>query len=145
MVLIDVNVLLYAHREDTAKHGECRAWLEALAGSGEAFGISDLVLSSVLRIATHPRVFSPPTPLDRAIEFCEAIRNLPGCVIISPGARHWQIFLRLCRAAEARGNLVPDAYLSALAQEIGCVLVTTDRDFSRFPGVRWNPPQIELD
>ena len=140
MVLIDANVLLYALREDAPKHGECRAWLEALVSSGDAYGVSELVLSAVLRIATHPRVFSPPTPLDRAIEFCEALRDQPGCVIVNPGSRHWGIFLRLCREAEARGNLVPDAYLAALALESGCELVTTDRDFSRFPGVRWSPP-----
>lgn len=140
MFLIDANVLLYALREDAPKHAECHDWFEALVNSGAAYGISELVLSAVVRIATHPSIFNPPTPLERVLEFCTTVREQPNCVIVNPGPSHWSIFTRLCREAAARGNLVPDAYLAALALESGCELVSTDRDFSRFSGLRWSPP-----
>ncbi len=69
MILTDVNILLYAHREDVADHRRFRDWLEAIISSEEAFGVADLVLSGFLRVATHARIFHPPTPLERAIEF----------------------------------------------------------------------------
>jgi predicted nucleic acid-binding protein len=79
--------------------------------------------------------------LEDALRFADEVRSPANCVLITPGARHWDIFTRLCRAAEARGNLVPDAYLAALAIESGSDWITTDRDYSRFPGLRWRPPQ----
>ncbi len=84
----------------------------------------------------HPRIFSPPAPIERALEFANALRAQPNAVIVSPGARHWEIFERLCLGAGAKGNLVADAYLAALAIESGSEWITTDRDFSRFPGLR---------
>ena len=140
MVLVDVNVLVHAFREDAPRHAPLRAWLEELVGSDSAFGVADLILSGFLRVVTHPGVFTPPTPLEKALEFVEALRSQPNCIVVSPGDRHWQIFTRLCREADARGNLVPDAYLAALAIESGSELATTDRDFARFPGLDWRPP-----
>ncbi len=103
-------------------------------------GVSDLVLSGFVRIVTHPRVFSPPAPVDRALAFAIALRSQPNAVAVAPAARHWEIFERLCLAVGAKGNLVPDAYLAALAIESGSELITTDRDFSRFDGLRWRHP-----
>lgn len=140
MRLVDVNVLVYAFREDAPEHIEYRDWLNALVSSHEAYAVSDHVLSGFLRIATHPRVFHPPTPLPRAIAFAEAYRDRPNAVPITPGKRHWGVFKQLCESAGARGNLVADAWLAALAVEWGCELVTTDRDFARFPGLRWRHP-----
>ncbi len=140
MRLVDVNVLIYAFREDAPGHADHRDWLNALVSSDEAYGVSDHVLSGFLRVATHPRVFHPTTPLARAIAFADAYRDRPNAVPIAPGARHWHLFTTLCRKAGARGNLVPDAWLAALAIERGCELVTTDRDFARFPGLRWRHP-----
>lgn len=137
MYLPDVNILVHAYREDSARHEECRDWLEGVIESEGAFGISDLVLSGFLRVVTHPRVFNPPTPLGNALEFVETLRSTPNCVVLSPGPRHWAIFTRLCGDADAKGNLIPDAYLAAVAIESGSEWVTTDRDFSRFPGLRW--------
>jgi uncharacterized protein len=104
--------------------------------------MSDLVLSGFLRIVTHPKAVSPPEPIERALSFVEAIRSQPGCVPIAPGPRHWDIFTRLCREAGTKGNLVPDAYLAALAIESGSEWITTDRDYSRFPGLRWRHPLV---
>ena len=93
-----------------------------------------------LRVVTHPKVFDPPTPLEPALEYAEAMRSQPNCVVLAPGSRHWGIFVGLCRRANARGNLVPDAYLAALAIESGSQFITSDRDFSRFDGLEWRPP-----
>ena len=140
MVLPDVNVLVAAYRDDASEHASCRSWLEAVLAGHEAFAISDLVLSGFLRIVTHPRIFLRPSPLDHALEFANAIREQPHCVPVSPGPRHWEIFARLCRNAEVRGNLIPDAFYAALAIEFGCEWVTFDRDFARFEGLRWSRP-----
>jgi toxin-antitoxin system PIN domain toxin len=140
LILPDVNVLVYAFREAAPRHSEYRNWLLQRLESRESFGCSDLVLSGVLRVLTHPRVFAPPTPLSNALEYTEALRTQPNAVWIKPGARHWELFTELCVRGGAKGNLVPDAWLAGLALEHGCELVTTDRDFARFPGLRWRHP-----
>ena len=140
MRLIDVNVLVYAFREDAPDHKAFADWLNAVINGREAFGLSDLVLSGFLRIVTHPRVFSPPTPLAPALAFAQAIRSAPQAIALVPGPRHWEVFTEVCRESRAKGNLVPDAWLAALAIESGSELVTTDRDFARFPGLRWSHP-----
>jgi uncharacterized protein len=106
----------------------------------ESFGVSDLALSGFLRIVTHPRVFSAPSPITRALDFAETIRSARNCITVHPGERHWEIFRDLCQRAEARGNLVPDAWFAALAIESGSEWITTDRDYARFPGLRWRHP-----
>ena len=140
MQLVDVNVLVYAHRKDSQDHDRYRAWLETWMDSDSAFGVSDLVLSGFVRVVTHPRVFKRPTPTDLALEFATAIRSRPNCVPIAPSSRHWEIFVRLCGDVTARGNLVPDAYLAALAIESGSEWISTDRDYSRFPRLNWRHP-----
>ncbi len=140
MQICDVNVLVYAHREDVPNHRRYRAWLEELVNGEQAYGVSDVVLSGFVRVVTHPKVFTRPSPLRDALTFCDQIREQPGAVHVRPGERHWDIFRRLCTEGAARGNLVPDAFLAALAIESGSELVTTDRDFSRFGGLRWRPP-----
>ena len=140
MILPDVNVLIYAHREDAEGHARYRSWLESVLRGEEPFGISDVVLSGFLRVATHPRIFNPPTPPATAIEFVKLIRNQPHAVPVMPGPRHWEIFLRLCNEPGVKGNLVADAYLAALAIESGSEWVTTDADYSRFAGLKWHRP-----
>ena len=140
MDLLDVNVLVYAYREDSPNHGAYRLWLEGLNRGDETYGITDIVISGFLRIVTHPGIFNPPSDISSAIEFAIQVRNQPNCVQIYPGPRHWPIFTRLCQQVNASGNLVPDAYLAALAIESGSVWVTTDRDYSRFPGLKWRHP-----
>ncbi|HEU0074526.1 MAG TPA: type II toxin-antitoxin system VapC family toxin [Dehalococcoidia bacterium] len=140
MLLTDVNVLVYAHREDAADHERYKAWLEEVVNGAEAFAMADIVCSGFLRIVTHPSVFVPPSPLDDALAFVEAIRAQPNCVVVAPGQRHWEIFRELCRSSGVRGNLVPDAYLAALAIESGSEWITTDGDYGRFAGLRWRRP-----
>jgi len=143
MVLLDANVLVYAHRSDVPNHTAFRHWLEGIINGDGAFGVSDLVLSGFLRVVTHPRVFDPPSSLADALAICAEVRGPPNCVEVRPGPRHWEIFVKLCRASEAKGNIVPDAFLAALAIESGSEWITTDRDYSRFPGLKWRHPLAE--
>jgi hypothetical protein len=140
VILVDVNVLVYGFREDASGHARYLNWWEQQIASPHAFGIADLVLSGFLRIVTHPRVFDPPSPLEDALRFVERLKRLRNYVEIRPGPRHWDIFVDLCRRANSRGNLAPDAYLAALAIESGSEWITTDRDFGRFPDLRWRHP-----
>lgn len=140
MILVDVNVLVYGFRADAPDHSRYRKWWEERMQSDQGFGLSDLVLSGFLRVVTHPRIFDPPTPLDAAFRFLHALRSAPNCVNIQPGPRHWNIFSRLCQDVNARGNLIPDARLAALAIESGSEWITTDKDYTRFPGLRWRHP-----
>lgn len=140
MILIDVNVLVHAFRADAPRHAEFNRWLRARVDAREPFGISDVVLSGVLRVLTHPAVFRPPTPIEPAVAFAEYLRSQPNCILVTPGARHWEIFTSLCTTSRAKGNLVPDAWLAALAIEHGCEWITTDRDFAAFDGLRWRHP-----
>lgn len=140
MILPDVNVLVYAHREECDRHAEYREWLEQLRSSGAAYGVSDVVLSGCLRVLTHPGIFDPPTPASQALRFVRQIREHRNAVPVAPGARHWGIFCDLCEKTGARGNKVPDAFLAALAIESGSEWITTDRDYARFPGLRWRHP-----
>ncbi|MDF0665981.1 MAG: type II toxin-antitoxin system VapC family toxin [Nitrospira sp.] len=140
MILPDVNVLVYAHRQDSTRHSDYRDWLNQILRSDAAFGISDLVLSGFLRVVTHPRIFGDPTPLAIAMEFVASVRDHPNAVTLAPGERHWDIFQRLCREVNAKGNLVADAYLAALAIETGAEWITTDRDYARFSALRWRHP-----
>jgi uncharacterized protein len=140
VVLPDVNVLVYAHREDTRDHEDYRDWLEGVVDGPNAYGVSDLVLSGFVRLVTSPRVFREPTPLDRALAFTRAVRERPHCVHVTPGTRHWELFTSLVNEGAARGSLATDAWLAALAIESGCDWITTDRAFARFPGLRWRHP-----
>jgi len=140
VLLFDVSVLVYAFRPDASRHADYQVWLERLVGGQEAFGLSELVVSGFLRVVTHPRAYRPPSRLDDALKAAQRIRARPNCIALRPGARHWDIFAGLCRAVGAKGNIVPDAYHAALAIEHGCEWITTDRDYSRFPGLRWRHP-----
>lgn len=140
MILCDVNVLVYAYRTEAPEHVRYARWLREAIASEQAYGVSELVLSRFLRVVTHPRGMTTPAPMESALAFADELRQQPNAVHLSPGSRHWDVFARLCSEANATGNLVPDAYLAALAIEHGAELITTDRDFARFPGLRWRHP-----
>jgi len=140
MILLDVNVLVYAFRGDIPRHAEYRAWLLAASAGDTACGASDAVLSGFIRIVTHPRIFTPPAQVEDALGFIDKLRARPSYVHVVPGRRHWRIFDHLCCEAGAKGNLVPDAYLAATALEVGAELATADRGFARFRGLRWQHP-----
>ncbi len=140
MVLLDVNVLVSAMREDAPRHEVMKGYLERLRRAPEPFGVSELVLSAALRVLTHPRVFVPPTPLEAAVAWVVALRATPNLVLVAPGPRHWEIFLDLLGETGAIGNLISDAWHAALALEHGCEWISEDADFGRFAQLRGSRP-----
>jgi len=132
MRMPDVNVLIYAHRADDPAHGFYRAWVEALADGLEPFALSLEVAVAFVRVVTHPRYPGGPTPLPQALAVIESLRQMPGCRLLAPGVRHWELFRRLCEATGAVGKQVADARHAAAALEHGCTWVTRDTDFNAF-------------
>src|SRR6266487_549209 len=102
MQLLDVNILLYAARLDAPDHEKYATWLEDLINGSEPFAVSELVLSSFIRIATNPKAFKEPSTLDEAFEFADQVRDQPHCVQPQPAAQHWDIFRDLCRQVSAK-------------------------------------------
>ena len=140
MRCVDVNVLVYAHRPESPDHERYRDFLERIRREDEPLALSSLVLSGFLRVVTHHRVFREPTPLTTAVEFVQVLRSSPNVVSVSPGDRHWDIFLGLCREIDARGNDVSDAFHAAIAVESGATWYSADRGFARFRSLRWAHP-----
>lgn len=143
MVLFDINIFVYCHREDSPHYKQIRQYAETIFNDIQPFGYSPLVLSGFLRIVTHPKIFTPPSSTLIAIQFIEEIISLPNAIKIIPGQLHWQLFTDLCQKIRAKGNLIPDAYFAALAIESGCTWISTDRDYTRFPGLDWLDPLTE--
>ena len=142
MMLPDVNVLIYAFRQDVPQYAICRPWLESIVEGDARFGLSPLTLSAVVRITTNPRSYRMPSTLEEAFLYCNKLLAQPHCQVVEPGERHWDIFQRLCVETDTRGRRVSDAWLAALAIEWGCEWVTLDRDYARFPGLKWQVPKL---
>jgi uncharacterized protein len=140
MDLLDVNILLNAHRRDAPRHLEFLAYVQSLVNGDQPFAIPAVVFSGFFRVATHPRIFDPPSKFDDALIFAEQLRSQAHCIAIVPGGRHWSIFVDMCRKGAARGSLISDAYLAAMAVEANAELVTDDRGFGRWPGLKWRHP-----
>ena len=140
MILPDVNVLIYAFRQGFPQHEVCRRWLDRVVGDETRFGISPLALAAVVRITTNARTYAPPTSVEAAFRFCDNLLAQPNCQIVEPGSRHFDIFKRLCVETGTRGAKVTDAWYAALAIEWGCEWVTLDRDYARFPGLKFSAP-----
>ena len=140
MILPDVNVLIYAFRQESVDHDRYREWLLGVVNGAESYGLSEFVCSSFLRIVTNRRAFEPPASIEDSLVFLNGLRDREHCVLVSPGPRHWAIFTELVRSVGATGNSVPDAYFAALAIDSGSEWVTTDRGFARFPGLHWGHP-----
>jgi len=140
VIIPDVNVLIYAFREDLPDHARYREWLVRTLAADEPVALPGQVVSGFMRVVTNPRVFSPAVPPAEAARYVQALRSAPGAVELRLADSHVGTFLRLCVEVNAKGNLVADAYLAAIAIELDALLVTTDRDFARFPGLRWRHP-----
>lgn len=140
MYLLDVNILVQAHREDADKHQSISAWLQSAMAEPAGVGVSELVLSGCLRIITHGKIFTRPTPVKTALEFVHDFRNRDEVTLISPGSAHWEIFYGLCKRMSLRGNQIPDAYHAALAIETGCQWASLDWGFRAFPGLKCYHP-----
>ena len=136
MLVPDVNVLLAGYRSDHTHHRLGRRFLDEARAGSTAIGVSDVALASLVRLATNPRVFVRPEPIDAVLDFIDVLLE-PPAQLLQAGANHWTRFAELCRHLQLRGNLVPDAYLAALALEQGAELITFDRGFGRYPRLRW--------
>lgn len=139
MLMPDVNILVYAHREDEDRHKPYAKWLKAVVDGPQPFSLSVLVAVGFIRIVTNPGIYKNPTPLPVALAAIEQLAGHPACRLALPGGSHLKDTLQLCRAASAAGKLVADAQHAALAIAEGCTWVTRDRDFARFEahGLLW--------
>jgi toxin-antitoxin system PIN domain toxin len=136
----DVNVLVYACEADAPQHKAAVAWLEQLFAGSDVIGLPWMTLWAFVRLSTNPRVWPIPMPPATAFQHIRNWLAQPGVVIVHPGPRHAELLERLVMQSRAAGSLVGDAALAALALENGAVLASTDRDFSRFPNLRWVNP-----
>ena len=143
MLVVDVNVLLYALDRDSPRHATCLKWLERAGAALEPVGVSSQTTAAVLRIATQPgmasRVMSPAAVID----FLEDVRNLPAVGAVEPGPGHWPVFAKLVLQHDLRRGDLTDGWLAALALELGAKLVTTDGGFARFRGLHVIDPTAE--
>jgi toxin-antitoxin system PIN domain toxin len=140
VILVDANLLLYAYYPRAAEHEQSRAWLEGVLSGPDLVRFAWTTLWAFLRIATNPRVFEWPLSTAEAEAAISSWLAQPVAGIVEPGERHWDILRGLVRAGQTTGPLVMDAVLVAIALEHGATICTTDRDFSRFPGIKWLNP-----
>lgn len=144
MILVDANLLLYAYHARAEQHRAARAWLEATLSGSELVRFPWLALWAFLRITTSPRVFERPLSPGEATAAVSSWLAQPVAAVLEPSERYWEILGGLMREGQVAGPLVTDAAIAALAIEHGATLHTTDRDFARFPGLKWcNPLQID--
>jgi toxin-antitoxin system PIN domain toxin len=145
MLMPDVNILVYAHREEEECHEAYGKWLKTLIDGAEPFALSVLVAVGFVRIVTNRRIYEDPTPLPVALAFIEQMTTHPRCRTAIPSETHLGETVRLCRAASATGKLVADAQHAALAISEGCTWVTRDGNFARFEphGLRWQHLVLE--
>jgi len=140
LILVDANLLLYAEDRGSPAHGAARAWWDERLSGEEPVCLCWPVLLAFLRIGTNRRVFAKPFSVAEAVARVRSWLDQPCVRLVQPTERHREILFRMLHAGQAAANLVPDAHLAALAVEHGCVLMSTDADFSRFPGLKWKNP-----
>jgi uncharacterized protein len=140
MLCVDVNVLVYAHREDLPENPDYRPLLERLANGDEPLGLADLALGAFVRVITNRRIFMEPTSSDEAWHAVDALLAAPAAMQLRPGEGHRKSFRQLARDVDARGNDITDAYLAAYALENNATWLSADRGFARFHRLRWSHP-----
>jgi uncharacterized protein len=146
VIALDTNILVYARRMESAHHLRARQIVTRLAEGDEAWAIPWPCVYEFLRVVTHPRIFDPPTDLDRAIGDLDSLLASPSLTLLGEGPAHLEHLRRAVLTGRATGNLVHDAHIAALMLDHGVrELWTTDRDFTRFAGLRLrNPFQDEV-
>jgi uncharacterized protein len=140
VTVLDANILLYAYNKDAPNHAPAAKWLERLFNGSDAIGLPWITLWAFLRISTNPRVWTNPKPPKEAFQIVREWLAAPGVIVLHPGPRHAELLERLVIENRAAGPMTTDAALAALAIENGAALASTDRDFSRFPDLRWVNP-----
>jgi uncharacterized protein len=139
-VLLDANLLLWAHHEGFPRHVEARRWLATTLGSTPVVGVPWPTILAFLRISTHPRALTAPLGLDQAWAVVRGWLARPNVRVPVPTERHADVLERLLAGGRASGDHTSDAHLAALAIEWGLELQSADRDFARYPGLRWRDP-----
>jgi len=146
MIAVDTNLLVYAHREDSEWHGPAKACLKELAESGDAWAIAWSSVHEFLAIATHPRIYRPPTPLKTAIAAIDAWQTSPGLQLLNEGPGYFEKLAEIGRKAKVTGPRIHDARIAAICLYHGVKeLWTADRDFSAFPQLKTRNPLLERD
>lgn len=140
MILPDLNLLIYAHDSQSARHHEARAWWEETLNSQRPVGLAWVTILGFLRLTTHARLVSNPMTPAESIRRVRGWLAVPSVRIVTPGARHGEILFRLVESVGVAGNLTTDAHLAALAMEYQAEVASTDTDFGRFAGLRWRNP-----
>jgi hypothetical protein len=140
MILIDANLLIYAYGEGNPHYDAASRWLDHQLQTVPRVGLPWPSLLAFVRLVTNPRAVTHPVPIPTAWTQVEQWLRVPAVWIPAPTERHAQVLGPLLRAHVAHANLVPDAHLAALALEHDLTLCSTDRDFARFPGLRWENP-----
>jgi len=140
VIVVDANLLLYAYDPASSHYKGARKWLEQTLSGSEIVGIPWQTVGAFLRIITNSKLPNQRVTLDRAVEVVDLWMEQPNVRLLTPGERHWPILRQMIIEGQARGPLLTDAQLAALTIEHGGVLHTTDRDFARFPGLRWTNP-----
>jgi toxin-antitoxin system PIN domain toxin len=140
LLLLDVNVVVAAHRDDHAHYSVISDWFGTVIAGSEPFAVPAVVWASFLRLVTNHRIFNPPTPLQDAFAFIEATCAQPHHVTLGPGPDHLELLRRICEEANATGDLVSDAVIAAIALEHRCVVASFDRDFARFSSIDFVVP-----
>lgn len=135
MILVDVNVVVYAARREFREHHVSLRWLEAALSGEEPVAILDSVLAAAARLMTNHRVLREPSGPDEALAVCDAVRSAPAAITPAVSPRRWSEFRRLTSELGLRANDIPDAYLAATAIDLGARLATFDQGFRRFPGL----------
>lgn len=139
MILVDVNLLVYAKMDSFAQHQAARTWLDARLSDVYAVGLPWASLLGFVRVTTNPRLFERPLPMPAARAQIDGWIALDNVFSPEPTGRHATLLDRLLTEGD-RHEHVSDAHLAALAMEYGLTLMTTDRDFARFGGLRWENP-----
>jgi hypothetical protein len=140
VIVVDLNLLLYATNRDTAHHDAAREWWETALSGKETVGMAWAVVLGFVRISTNARILPAPLAAKQAFAVVDEWLARPNVVLIEPTERHWGIVKDLLEPLGTAGNLTTDAHLAALAIERGAKLCSADRDFGRFPHLRWIDP-----
>jgi len=137
MILVDLNVLLYAVNRSASEHRAASSWMEATLAEGRhTIGLAWAVILGFLRLSTSPRLFPAPLTVDTATLFVDTLLGHPAVRRVQPGQGHWPLLRHMISLSGTGGNLTTDAHLAALALENDAIVATRDADFSRFPGIR---------
>ena len=140
MIILDANILLYAYDSASPHHAKARSWIEPAFSGASPIGLPWQTVGAFLRIMTNPRLPGERFSLTEAVQIVERWLEQPNVRLLAPGDDHWALFRQMIVEGQAPGPLITDAQLAALTIEYGGVLHTTDRDFARFPGLRWKNP-----